>query len=77
MESMLPDMLFYLKKGIFDKEEIRSAMKHREQHEYNLMRKNQGLKDLLNAIQFEYDLERERRKRFNKLTIKKQSERDF
>lgn len=30
MESMLPDMLYYLKKKVFEKQEIREIMKERE-----------------------------------------------
>lgn len=65
MESMLPDMLYYLKRKVFEKNEIREVMKERENNEYLLMRKNFSLKDIMKSIDFEYNLERKRRKSYS------------
>ena len=40
MEDILPDMLQFIKRKVFDKEEVQDIMKTREQHEYHLLRKN-------------------------------------
>lgn len=77
MEGMLPDMLYYLKRKVFSKEEIRDIMKERENNEYLLMRKNFSLKDLMKSIDFEYNLERKRRVCYSQLKIKKENEKDF
>ncbi|KRX10234.1 hypothetical protein PPERSA_07319 [Pseudocohnilembus persalinus] len=77
MESMLPDMLYYLKKKVFEKQEIREIMKEREQNEYLLVRKNFSLSEIMKSIDFEYSLERNRRKRQAELKIKKENERDY
>jgi len=52
-------------------------MKEREANEYLLERKNASVKDYLKVIEYEYGLEKQRRKRFKALKIKKESPKDF
>ena len=77
MEAMLPEMLVFVKRQIFSKNEINFIMKEREANEYLLERKNASVKDYLKVIEYEYGLEKQRRKRFKALKIKKESPKDF
>ena len=52
-------------------------MKERENNEFQLERKNISPKDFLKSIEFEYNLERQRRKKYKALKIKKQGTKDF
>lgn len=77
IEGMLPEMLQFVKRKIFTKDEVNQIMKERENNEYLLERKNAGVKDYLKVIEYEYGLEKQRRKRFKALKIKKENQKDF
>ena len=82
LESLLEDSLPLVHKGIFTTEELRHAMCLREKHENNMLKPTYKLSDYLTAIEFEYELERERKFRIeagaptNPL-FKKQAKTDF
>ncbi|KAL4453212.1 hypothetical protein ABPG74_015443 [Tetrahymena malaccensis] len=77
VEGMLPEMLQLVKRKIFTKEEVNQILKERENNEYLLERKNASVKDYLKVIEYEYGLEKMRRKRFKALKIKKENQKDF
>ena len=56
IETMVPDMLFFMRRKIFTKQEIKDILKIRENFEYTFLRKTSTKKDYLKAIQYEYEL---------------------
>jgi hypothetical protein len=50
MEGMMPDLLTFIKKGVFTKKEGKEILKDRENLEYSLTKKSAGLKEYLKAI---------------------------
>lgn len=58
LEGMLPEMLVFVKRKVFSKEEVNQIMKERESNEYLLERKNASVKDYLKVIDYEYTLEK-------------------
>lgn len=51
-----PDLMIFLKKKIFNKDEIQEIIKERERHEYQLVKKSCTKKEFVSAIQYEYEL---------------------
>ncbi len=70
LEDMLPDVQHLVKRGYFTYEQARDILKTREYHEYSFMRQNSAPKDFLKAIEYEYKLERQRRKKKKNLKSK-------
>eukprot|EP01017_Pseudomicrothorax_dubius_P027793 TRINITY_DN3245_c0_g2_i2.p1 TRINITY_DN3245_c0_g2~~TRINITY_DN3245_c0_g2_i2.p1 ORF type:complete len:616 (-),score=136.02 TRINITY_DN3245_c0_g2_i2:26-1873(-) len=77
IENSIPELLRFVKKNIFGKEEVREILKIREKHEYNLVKRVAKLKDFLRAIEYELELEDTRQKRFKALKGKKINKRDY
>lgn len=48
--------MIFLKKKIFNKDEIQEIIKERERHEYQLVKKSCTKKEFVSAIQYEYEL---------------------
>lgn len=58
LEEMVPELEELEKRGYFDKHEIKSLVRMREKHEYNLQRRAALKKDYLRCIEYEKSLER-------------------
>ena len=56
VEAMVPDLLMFMKKKVFNKKEVKAILKTRENFEYSFLRRNASKKDYLKAIQYEYQL---------------------
>lgn len=56
IESMMPDMLYLIRRKIFSKGEAKAILKNRENLEYSLATTTVKIHNYLKAIQFEYDL---------------------
>lgn len=52
-------------------------MNRREVNEYKLLKKNADIHDYMNAINYEYEVERKRCQRFKELKIRRKSRKDF
>jgi len=77
VEAMVPDLLMFMRKKVFTKKEIKDILKTRETFEYSFLRRTASKKDYLKAIQYEYQLELQRRDKFKTLKLKKQTRRDY
>ncbi|TBU06215.1 U3 small nucleolar RNA-associated protein 6 [Hamiltosporidium magnivora] len=69
LEKMMNELNDYLKRGIFDKEEIKTIVTTRKRHEYKLNRPEKQLIDFLRYIEYETILEKIKDKRMTKLNI--------
>ena len=58
VEAMVPDLLMFMKKKVFNKKEVKDILKTRETFEYSFLRRTASKKDYLKAIQYEYQLVR-------------------
>lgn len=67
IETLKNDILYFVRKGVFSKEDVKLIMKQREVYEYILCKKNFLLSEHLKVIQFEIDLEKKRIERFKEL----------
>ena len=56
IEEMQGELIGFMKRQIFDKNEVKEILKKRETLEYGLTKKAAKVKDYLKAIQYEYDL---------------------
>ena len=56
IESMMPDMLYLIRRKIFSKDEAKAILKNREDLEYSMTKTTVKIHNYLKAIQFEYDL---------------------
>eukprot|EP00002_Diphylleia_rotans_P037263 TRINITY_DN8307_c0_g1_i2.p1 TRINITY_DN8307_c0_g1~~TRINITY_DN8307_c0_g1_i2.p1 ORF type:complete len:644 (-),score=123.80 TRINITY_DN8307_c0_g1_i2:211-2142(-) len=63
LERSLPELKFLESKNIFNREEIRDIVKNRKRHEYSINKRSATKLDFLNYIQYEFQLEMEKRTR--------------
>ena len=76
-EQMMGDLMLMVKKQYFNKAQIQDILKQRENHEYRLKRANLTPLEYLESIEYEYTLERERKKRVKELDVKKETGSDY
>jgi hypothetical protein len=76
LEDMLPDLLDFLTRDIFNDSEIKQIIKTRREFEYKLMRPQPLKRHFLAAVQYELSLEDQRVRRRNELGINKPSNSD-
>ena len=77
LEVMLPEIVNFEERGIFSKEELKVIMAHRRKHEYSIASRAAKLDDYMSYISHEIRTEIDRRERYAKLNIKKETPRDF
>lgn len=76
LEDMLPDLLDFLTRDIFNDSEIKQIIKTRREFEYKLMRPQPLKRHFLAAVQYELSLEDQRVRRRNELGLNKPSNSD-
>lgn len=77
MEDMVPELLDLGKRKVFSKEEIREIIKHRRNFEYKIASRTPILRDFLEYLSHEYELERIRNTRTKALKLKKRTIGDY
>lgn len=70
LEEMLPEVVHLEERGIFTKDELKVIMTSRRKFEYAICSRATTLKDFMQYIQHEIDIECIRRKKFTALNIK-------
>lgn len=56
IETMIPDLLRFVKQTIFTKKEVRQILKTRQSQEYSMLKRTAQLKDFIRAIEYEFQL---------------------
>ena len=71
MERMVPELQDLLDKGIFNDEEVRAIVQRRRNYEYVLKRRDPARSDFFRYLEYEKQVEKLRKLRKSRLTIKK------
>lgn len=77
MEDMVPELLDLGKRKVFSREEIREIVRCRRGFEYKIASRTPTLRDFLEYLSYEYELERIRNTRTRLLKLKKRTIGDY
>ncbi|KAJ1607561.1 Utp6p-like protein, partial [Cryptosporidium canis] len=77
MEDMVPELLDLGKRKVFSKDEIREIVRRRRDFEYKIASRTPTLRDYLEYLSYEYELERIRNIRTRALKLKKRTIGDY
>jgi U3 small nucleolar RNA-associated protein 6 len=77
LEEMLPEVVYFEQREVFNKKELTNIMAMRRKFEYGIASRQAKLEDFLSYIDHEIQLESQRRAKYEELNIKKSSSRDF
>ncbi|OII72579.1 uncharacterized protein cubi_03315 [Cryptosporidium ubiquitum] len=77
MEDMVPELLDLGKRKVFSGEEIREIIKRRRGFEYKIASRTPTLRDFLEYLSYEYELERIRNTRTRALKLRKRTIGDY
>lgn len=77
LEIMLPEIVGFDERGIFSKDELKTIMAARRAFEYAIASRSAKLDDYMSYIGHEIKTEIDRRERYAKLGIKRETARDF
>ncbi|KAK6589730.1 hypothetical protein RS030_169 [Cryptosporidium xiaoi] len=77
LEDMVPELLDLGKRKVFTKDEIKEIIRNRRAYEYKISSRTPILKDYLEYLNYEYEIERIRHSRTRELRLKKRTIGDY